>query len=52
MEKLEILSYERSLPFKSHQEIFDKKQDYTFQKFSEISKDYELIEFFLHIKKK
>ena len=51
MEKLEILSKERSLPLKLHQEVFNNKQTYTYEKFSEINKDYELMEFFLHIKK-
>lgn len=51
MEKLEMLSKERSLPLNLHQEVFNKKQKYTYEKFSKINKDYELMEFFLHIKK-
>ena len=51
LEKLEILSSEKSLPISNHQEIFDKKQEFTYEKFSQLSKDYELMEYFLHAKK-
>ena len=51
LEKLEILSSEKSLPISNHQEIFDKKQQFTYEKFSQLSKDYELMEYFLHAKK-
>lgn len=50
-EKLNLLSRENNLPVERHQEIFEKKQEYTFEKFSCLENDYELIDFFNKIKK-
>ena len=38
-EKLEILSRKRNLPISSHQEIFDRKQQNTFEEFSKFEED-------------
>ena len=52
LEKLEILSSKRNLPISCHQEIFDKKQQNTFEEFSKFEKDPFLIEIFELIKKR
>ena len=51
-EKLEILSRKRNLPISSHQEIFDRKQQNTFEEFSKFEEDLFLIEIFQLIKKR
>ena len=50
-EKLTILSREKGLPLEKHQEIFDNKQKLTYEKFSTLENDYELIDIFNKIKK-
>ena len=51
-EKLKILSRKRNLPISFHQEIFDKKQQNTFDEFSKFDKDQFLREIFELIKKR
>ncbi len=50
-EKLNIISSEDGLAVNTHQEIFDKKQEFTYEQFSNLETDYELVDLFNKIKK-
>lgn len=51
-EKLDMLTERKGLPKSKHAEIWNKKQEITIQKISELDKDYKLIELFKYLSEK